>query len=63
MDSGVDFLILDEGEIILLMFVDVVKSGEIKGIFCVDGNKFDVIIIFIFRFDLLEMGFYEFMFV
>lgn len=63
MDSGVDFLILDEGEIILLMFVDVIKNGEIKGIFCVDGNKLDVIIIFFFRFDLLEMKYYEFMLV
>ena len=59
MDSGVDFLILDEGEITLPMFVDAVKSGETKGIFRADGNKPDVTITPIPRFDLLEMGSYE----
>lgn len=59
LDSGVDFLILDEGEITLPMFVDAVKSGETKGIFRADGNKPDVTITPIPRFDLLEMGSYE----
>ena len=59
LDSGVDFLILDEGEITLPMFVDAVKSGETKGIFRADGNKPDVTTTPIPRFDLLEMGSYE----
>ncbi|MGD1806959.1 B12-binding domain-containing radical SAM protein [Dapis sp. BLCC M126] len=59
LDSGVDFLILDEGEITLPMFIDAIQRGETKGIFRADGNKPDVTTTPIPRFDLLEMQYYE----
>ena len=59
LDSGVDFLILDEGEITLPIFVDAIQRGETKGIFRADGNKPDVTTTPIPRFDLLEMKYYE----
>lgn len=59
LDAGVDFLILDEGEITLPMFVDAVKRGETQGIFRADGNRPDVTTTPIPRFDLLELKYYD----
>jgi radical SAM superfamily enzyme YgiQ (UPF0313 family) len=41
-EAGVDFLILDEGEITLPLFVEALKRGETSGIIRADGEKPDV---------------------
>ncbi len=41
-DVGVDYLILDEGEITLPMFIEAVQKGEKSGIFRANGEKPDV---------------------
>lgn len=56
---GADFLILDEGEITLPMFVEAVERGDRSGTFRSDGQKPDVTTTPIPRFDLLEFNAYD----
>lgn len=57
---GADYLILDEGEITLPMFVEAVKNGETSGTFRAT-EKPDVTTTPIPRFDLLEFDAYDMM--
>ncbi len=57
--AGADYLILDEGEITLPMFVEAVERGEKSGIFRANGDKPDVSKTPIPRFDLLEFDAYD----
>jgi radical SAM superfamily enzyme YgiQ (UPF0313 family) len=57
-EIGVDFLILDEGEITLPMFVEAIQNGETQGIFRAT-EKPDVTITPIPRYDLLELDAYD----
>ncbi len=59
-DVGTDFLILDEGEITLPMFVEAVERGETSGKFRT-SEKPDVTNTPIPRFDLLELDAYDMM--
>lgn len=58
--AGADFLILDEGEITLPMFVEAVIAGKTSGVFRAT-EKPDVTITPIPRFDLLEREAYDMM--
>jgi radical SAM superfamily enzyme YgiQ (UPF0313 family) len=57
-DAGADFLVLDEGEITLPKFIAAVEQGQTSGTFRSDGEKPDVTITPIPRYDLLEMEAY-----
>lgn len=58
--AGADFLILDEGEITLPMFVDAIARGETSGTFrAAEGEKPDVTTTPIPRYDLLELDAYD----
>lgn len=59
-EAGADFLILDEGEITLPMFVEAVQAGQTSGIFRAT-EKPDVTSTPIPRFDLLERDDYDMM--
>jgi len=56
---GVDYLILDEGEITLPLFVEALERGETSGRFTANGEKPDVTTTPIPRFDLLERDAYD----
>jgi radical SAM superfamily enzyme YgiQ (UPF0313 family) len=57
---GADFLILDEGEITLPMFVEAIQRGETRGIFrAANGEKPDVTTTPVPRFDLLDLDAYD----
>jgi radical SAM superfamily enzyme YgiQ (UPF0313 family) len=56
---GADFLILDEGEITLPYFVQAIRAGATNGIFRANGEKPDVTITPVPRFDLLELKAYD----
>ncbi len=56
--AGADFLILDEGEITLPMFVEAIEQGDRSGIFRSNGEKPPVTDTPIPRFDLLELNAY-----
>ena len=56
--AGADFLILDEGEITLPMFVEAINRGETNGIFRAT-EKPDVTTTPIPRYDLLELDAYD----
>src|SRR4028119_1825729 len=58
-EAGADYLILDEGEITLPMFVEAIQRGETAGIFRAGGEKPDVTTTPIARFDLLELDAYD----
>ncbi|MCX7592558.1 MAG: DUF4070 domain-containing protein [Fischerella sp.] len=58
--AGADFLILDEGEITLPMFVEAIQRGETSGIFRAT-EKPDVTTTPIPRFDLLDFDAYDMM--
>jgi radical SAM superfamily enzyme YgiQ (UPF0313 family) len=59
-EAGADYLVLDEGEITLPMFVEAVENGEAKGIFrAPNGEKPDVTSTPIPRFDLLNFDAYS----
>ncbi|WP_088239762.1 B12-binding domain-containing radical SAM protein [Calothrix rhizosoleniae] len=58
--AGVDFMILDEGEITLPMFVEAIQKGEMSGTFRAT-EKPDVTTTPIPRFDLLEFDAYDMM--
>ncbi|MEB3358622.1 MAG: B12-binding domain-containing radical SAM protein [Synechococcales bacterium] len=57
--AGVDYLILDEGEITLPMFVEAIQRGDRQGTYRSDGEKPDVTQTPIPRFDLLEFDAYD----
>ncbi|MBE9006972.1 DUF4070 domain-containing protein [Fortiea sp. LEGE XX443] len=57
---GADFLILDEGEITLPMFVEAIQRGETSGTFRT-AEKPDVTSTPVPRFDLLELNAYDMM--
>lgn len=57
--AGVDFLVLDEGEITLPLLVEALARGETSGVFDASGEKPDVTLTPIPRFDLLEMDAYS----
>ncbi|MEL7315745.1 MAG: B12-binding domain-containing radical SAM protein [Cyanobacteria bacterium J06559_3] len=56
--AGADFLVLDEGEITLPMFVEAVERGDCSGVFRSDGEKPAVTDTPVPRYDLLEMDAY-----
>lgn len=56
--AGADFLILDEGEITLPMFVDAINRGETSGVFRTE-EKPDVTTTPVPRYDLLELDAYD----
>jgi radical SAM superfamily enzyme YgiQ (UPF0313 family) len=56
--AGIDFLILDEGEITLPLFVEALERGETSGIFRSNGEKPDVTTTPIPRYDLLDLTAY-----
>ncbi|UIE37381.1 B12-binding domain-containing radical SAM protein [Leptodesmis sichuanensis] len=57
--AGADYLILDEGEITLPLFVEAIVAGKPQGIFRANGEKPDVTTTPIPRFDLLDFGAYD----
>jgi radical SAM superfamily enzyme YgiQ (UPF0313 family) len=57
--SGADFLILDEGEITLPLFVAAIERGDRSGTFRSDGEKPDVTTTPIPRFELLDFDAYD----
>lgn len=57
-NAGADFLILDEGEITLPMFVEAIERGETHGVFRSE-EKPDVTITPVPRYDLLELDAYD----
>lgn len=57
--AGADFLILDEGEITLPLFVEAIQRGDRQGIFRANGEKPSVTETPIPRFDLLEFNAYD----
>ncbi len=57
--AGVDFLVLDEGEITLPLMVKALERGESSGIFSAGGEKPDVTQTPIPRYDLLDLGAYS----
>ncbi len=58
-EAGADYLILDEGEITLPMFLEALERGEPRGIFRSNGEKPDVTNTPIPRFDLLDFPAYD----
>ncbi|MEL6223960.1 MAG: DUF4070 domain-containing protein [Cyanobacteria bacterium J06627_8] len=58
-DAGVDYLILDEGEITLPLFVEALERGDTSGEFTADGEKPSVTDTPIPRYDLLERDAYD----
>lgn len=56
--AGADYLILDEGEITLPMFVEAIQRGDTGGVFRSGGEKPNVAHTPIPRFDLLELDAY-----
>lgn len=57
--AGADYLILDEGEITLPLFIEAIANGDQTGIFRANGEKPDVTNTPIPRFDLLEFDAYS----
>jgi len=58
-EVGVDYLILDEGEITLPLFVEALQRGETQGEFTANGEKPSVTETPIPRYDLLEQEAYD----
>ncbi len=58
-EAGVNFLVLDEGEITLPMLVEALERGETSGTFSAKGEKPDVSHTPIPRFDLLDLEAYS----
>ena len=59
--KAVDYLILDEGEITLLMLVEALDNGAITGTFTAEGKKPDLSSSPVPRFDLLNRNAYAMM--
>ena len=53
-DAGADFLILDEGELTIPLFLEALKRGETSGTFTANGEKADMTQSPMPRFDLLN---------
>lgn len=58
-DAGVDYLVLDEGEITLPLFVEALERGDVSGEFTANGEKPAVTETPIPRYDLLDMDAYD----
>lgn len=57
--AGADYLILDEGEITLPLFVEAIQQGQPSGVFRANGNRPDVTTTPVPRFDLLKLDAYD----
>ncbi|HEY9662839.1 MAG TPA: cobalamin-dependent protein, partial [Allocoleopsis sp.] len=57
--AGADYLILDEGEITLPLFIDAIQRGEPAGVFRANGQKPDVTITPVPRYDLMNLADYD----
>ena len=57
--AGADFLVLDEGEITVPLFLEALKQGETSGVFRSDGEKPDVTETPVPRFDLYDFNAYD----
>ena len=57
-DAGADFLVLDEAEVTLPMFLDALKRGDKSGTFRSGGEKPDVTSTPVPRFELLQLDAY-----
>jgi radical SAM superfamily enzyme YgiQ (UPF0313 family) len=57
--AGADYLVLDEGEITLPLWVEALEQGQSQGIFRANGQKTDMTHAPMPRFDLLEMEAYQ----
>jgi radical SAM superfamily enzyme YgiQ (UPF0313 family) len=57
--AGADFLILDEGEITLPLFVEALERGDTSGTIRANGDRPDVTTTPVPRFDLLEFEAYD----
>jgi radical SAM superfamily enzyme YgiQ (UPF0313 family) len=57
--AGADYMILDEGEITLPMFIEALQQGESRGIFRSNGEKPDVTHTPVPRYDLLDFEAYD----
>lgn len=55
LQSGADFLVLDEGEVTIPMFLQALERGESKGTFSAAGQQADMTMSPIPRFDLLKL--------
>jgi radical SAM superfamily enzyme YgiQ (UPF0313 family) len=58
-EAGADFLVLDEGEITLPLLVEALERGDRQGMIRSDGEKPDVTITPVPRFDLLDFSAYD----
>src|SRR4028119_2367803 len=58
-EAGVDFLVLDEGEITLPLLVEALERGETSGVFRAYGEKPNITTTPIPRFDLLDLKAYN----
>jgi len=57
--AGADFLVLDEGEITVPLFLEALEQGDTSGVFRADGEKPDVTQTPIPRFDLYDFNAYD----
>ncbi|NJN87301.1 MAG: B12-binding domain-containing radical SAM protein [Leptolyngbyaceae cyanobacterium SL_7_1] len=57
--AGADYLILDEGEITLPLFIEAIAQGKTEGVFRSDGVRPDVTTTPIPRFDLFDFNVYD----
>jgi radical SAM superfamily enzyme YgiQ (UPF0313 family) len=57
--AAADYLILDEGEITLPLFIEAIERGEQQGVFRSNGEKPDVTETPVPRFDLLDFSAYD----
>lgn len=57
--AGADYLILDEGEITLPLFIEAIERGESQGVFRANGEKPDVTTTPVPRFELLNFSAYD----
>ncbi len=59
LEAGADFLVLDEGEITIPLFVEALNKGDRSGIFRAGDEKADMSLSPIPRFDLLKLNDYS----
>lgn len=59
LEAGADYLILDEGEITLPLFIEAIERGETQGTFRSNGEKPNVTESPVPRYDLLELDAYD----
>ncbi len=58
-DDGADFLVLDEGEVTIPLFLAALARGETTGVYRSEGKKPDVTLTPVPRFDLLQLNAYS----